>query len=96
MKPPHRIPVVHRVEGCHFVDPHGRHLQPSCHFVHDADAGEAVLALAEIEEGHHGGFFVLRGVAFEDLVDELVVDLVEGEGDRGVVIGGVAMLLGIL
>ena len=80
MKPPHRIPVIHRVEGGHLVHPHGRHLQPSRHLVHDADAGEAVLALAEIEEGHHGGFLVLRGVPLEDLVDELVVDLIEGEG----------------
>lgn len=81
MKPPHRIPVIHRVEGGHLVHPHGRHLEPSRHLVHDADAGEAVLALAEVEEGHHGGFFVLRGVALEDLVDELVVDFVEGERD---------------
>ena len=51
-----------------------------------------MLALAEVEEGHHGCFFVLRGVAFEDFGDELLVDGVELEGDGGVVFGAVAVL----
>lgn len=40
-----------------------------------------MLALAEIEEGHHGGFFVLGWVALEDLGDEPLVDFIELEGD---------------
>lgn len=56
---PDRLAVVHGVEGRNLVNAHGWHFQPACDFVHDADAGEAVLALAEIEEGHHGGFLIL-------------------------------------
>ena len=51
-----------------------------------------MLPLAEVEEGHHGGFFVLRGVAFEDFGDELLVDFIEFEEDAGVVVWGVAVL----
>lgn len=92
MKPPDRIPVVHGVEGRHLVDAHGRHLQQPRHLVHDTDAREAVLPLPEIEQRHHGRFFVLRWVPLEDLGDELLVRFVEGEGDGGVVLGGVAVL----
>lgn len=51
-----------------------------------------MLALAQIEQRHHGRFFVLRGVAFEDLGDELLVYGVEFEGNRRVIGGSVAML----
>jgi len=40
-----------------------------------------MLPLTQVEEGHNGGFFVLRGIAFEDLGDELLVDRIEFEGD---------------
>ena len=92
MEAAHRRAVVHGVEGRDLVHPHGRHLQDLRDGVHDADAGEAVLALAEVEERHHGRFLVLRRVAFEDLVDQLLVDGVELEGDGRVVVGGVAVL----
>lgn len=73
MKPPDRIPVVHRVERRHLVHAHGRHLQDARHLIHDADARETVLPLPEVEQGHHGRFLVLRRVAFEDLGDEFLV-----------------------
>lgn len=92
MKPPHRIPVIHRIERRYLIHPHWRHLQDLSHLVHDADTGEAVLPLAEIEEGHHGGFFVLRGVAFQDFGDEFLVYGIELEGDGGVVLRGIAVL----
>jgi len=40
-----------------------------------------VLSLAQVEEGHDSCFFVLRGIAFKDLGDELLVDGIELEGD---------------
>lgn len=46
MKAPYRLPVVHGVEGGNFVDAHRGHLEQAGDFVHDADAGEAMLALA--------------------------------------------------
>lgn len=54
-----RVAVVHGIERGNLVDPHGRHLEYPCHFVHDADAGEADLSLAEIEKWHDGGFLIL-------------------------------------
>lgn len=45
----HRRPVVHGIERSDLVDSHGGHLQDARHLVHHADAGEAVLALAQIE-----------------------------------------------
>lgn len=50
------------------------------------------MALAEVEERHHGGFLVLRWVAFEDFADEGFVLGGEFEGDGGVVVRGVAVL----
>lgn len=58
-----RVAVVHCVEGRDLVYPHWRHLQKSRNFVHDTDACEAVLALAEIEQRHNGGLLVLRWVS---------------------------------
>jgi len=51
-----------------------------------------VLALAEVEEGHHSSFFVLGWVAFEDFVDNGFVLFGEGEGNGRVVDGSVAVL----
>jgi hypothetical protein len=51
-----------------------------------------VLALSEIEERHDGGLLVLRGVAGDDLFDELLILRGELEGNFDVVFGGVAML----
>lgn len=87
-----RLAVVHGVEGGDFVDAHWGHFKESGDLVHDADAGPAVLALGEVQERHDGGFLVLGGVAFEDLVDELEVLLGELEGDVGVVIRVISVL----
>jgi hypothetical protein len=84
--------VVHGVEGGDLVDSHGGHLEQAGDLVHDADAGEAVLALAEVQQGHDGGLFVLGGVPLEDLGDELLILGVELEGDVGVVVGCVSVL----
>lgn len=48
VKAPHGLPVVHGVESGHFVDAHRGHLKQTGDFVHDTDAGEAVLSLAEV------------------------------------------------
>lgn len=84
--------VVHGVEGGYLVDPHRRHLEDAGHLVHDADAGEAMLALTQVEQRHHGRLLVLWRVALEDLGDDALVLLRELERDIGVVIGCVAML----
>lgn len=87
-----RRPVVHSVEGGHLVDAHRGHLEQAGDLVHDGYAGEAVLALAEVEERHDGGLLVLWRVALEDLGDDGLILFGELEGDRGVVVGRVAML----
>jgi hypothetical protein len=51
-----------------------------------------MLSLPEIQQGHHGCLFVLRWIAFQDLIDELVVLFCELEGNAGVVLGGISML----
>ena len=51
-----------------------------------------MLSLSKIEYGHHGSLLVLGWISLEDLFDELVVLLVELEGDVGVVLGGISML----
>jgi hypothetical protein len=92
MELPDRLPVVHGVEGSHFVDAHWWHLKDACNLVHDRYGRVAVLALAEIEQGHHSGFLVLRGIALEDLTDEGFILSGVLEGDGGIVVGGVAVL----
>lgn len=92
MKAAHGIPVVHGVEGGHLIHPHGRHLQYPRHLVHHADAGEAVLSLAQVEQRHDRGFLVLARVAAEHFLDELLVDVIELEGHGGIVLFGVAVL----
>ena len=84
--------VVHGIEGGDLVDAHGGHVEEARHLVHDADAGEAVLALAEVEEGHHSRLLVLRRVPLEDFGDDGLVGRRELEGDVGVVVWGVAVL----
>jgi hypothetical protein len=87
-----RLTVVHCVEGCDFVDAHRGHLEDSSDFIHDADACEAVLTLAEVQQRHDGCLLVLRGVAGDDFLDELFVLFGELEGNGRVVLGGVAVL----
>ena len=89
---PDRGAVVHGVEGSDLVDAHRRHLEETRNLVHDAEAGESVLALAEVEDGHHGGLLVLGRVAGQDLLDHGVVLLAELEGNARIVVGGVAVL----
>ena len=78
---PDRISVVHCIKRGYLVHPHGGHLQQPGDFIHDADAREAVLPLTQIQQGHHGGFLVLRRVPFEDLGNEFLVDGIELERD---------------
>lgn len=82
---PDGFAVVHGIKGSDFVDAHGRHFEEASNLVHNADAGEAVLALAEIEKGHDGGLFVLRRVTLQDFLDEGEVLGGEFEGDGGIV-----------
>lgn len=44
-----RLAVVHGVEGRNLVNAHRGHLEHASDLVHDADAGEAVLALTEVK-----------------------------------------------
>lgn len=55
----HGIPVVHGVECRNLVYSHGWHLKYPSYLIHDADAGESMLALSEVEEWHNGGLLVL-------------------------------------
>ena len=89
-----RVPVVHGIEGRDLVHTHGGHVQYPRNLVHDADACETMLALAEVEERHHGGLLVLRRVPGDDLLDELLILRGELEGDFGVVFRRIAMLRG--
>ena len=51
------------VESGNLVDTHWGHLEEAGDLVHDADAGEAVLSLAEVEQGHDGGLFcIVEGI----------------------------------
>jgi hypothetical protein len=65
--------IVHGVECSHLIDTHWRHLQYSCHLIHDAERCEAMLPLSKVKQGHNSRLFVLRGIPLDDLVDELVV-----------------------
>jgi hypothetical protein len=88
----HRLPVIHSIESRNLVHTHRRHLQQSCNLIHDAQTRESVLSLSKIQQWHHSGFFVLWGIALQDLVDELVILLGELEGDVGIIVGSVTML----
>lgn len=87
-----RVSVVHSVKSSHFINTHRRHFKNPCNLVHDGQGAETVLALAEIEKGHDGGFFVLGWVALEDFIHELVVLFRELERDGGIVFGSVTVL----
>lgn len=89
---PNRIPIIHRIKSRHLIDSHRRHLEDSRNLIHDAQARKTCLALTEIEKWHHSGFLVLWWVAGEDLFDDGLVLGGEGEGNGGVVLGGVAVL----
>ena len=89
----HRVAVVHGVESGNLVDTHGGHFQSASNLVHDADAAETVLALAEVEQGHDGSLLVLRRVSAEDFLNELFILGVECEGDVEVVLWCVAVLV---
>lgn len=89
---PDRLTVVHGVEGCDLVDAHRGHLKHASDFVHNADASVSVLALTEVEQGHHGRLLVLRRVALKDLIGEGEVLLGEGERESRVVGRGIAVL----
>lgn len=86
--------VVHCVEGSDLVHSHRGHLQNSSNLIHDADTRKAMLALSEVKKRHHRRFLVLWGVAFEDLIDELLIDGVELERDVRVIVRSVSMLHG--
>ena len=92
MEPPNWSPVVHGVEGGNLVNSHGRHLQDPRNFIHDADAGEAMLSLAEVKQWHHRRLFVLARISAEDLFDELLILSVELERNIEVVLGRIAVL----
>jgi hypothetical protein len=93
MKLADRRAVVHGVEASDFVDTHRRHLEHAGDLVHDANAGEAVLSLAKVEQRHDGSLLVLGGIALEDLGDDGLIFFVELEGNIGVVVGTVTVLL---
>lgn len=84
--------VVHGVESGNLVDAHWGHLEETGDLVHDADAGETVLSLAQIEQRHDGGLLVLWRVSGEDFLHELLAGSVEFEWDVGVVVGRVTVL----
>lgn len=88
----HGSSVVHGVERGNLVHSHGRHLKKTGDLIHDADAGKAVLALAEVKQRHDSSLLVLRRVSLEDLGNDGLVLLVELEGDVGVVVLGISML----
>lgn len=52
-----------------------------------------MLPLSEVEEGHHGCFFILGGVAFENLSHEFLIYCVELERDFRIVVWAVTMLV---
>lgn len=88
----HRFSVVHGIKGRDFVNSHGRHFQQTGNLIHDADTGEAMLALSKIKKGHDGSLLVLGRVTFEDLIDDFFVFGAELERDGWVVVRFVAVL----
>jgi hypothetical protein len=51
-----------------------------------------MLSLPKIQEGHNSSLLILRRIPFEDLVNKLKTLLIELEGGRGVIFGGIAVL----
>ena len=89
----HWIPVVHGIECGHLIHSHWRHLQYPSYLVHDADACEAMLALAEVEQRHYSGFLVLAGIPRQHFLHELLILGIELEGNVEVVLRSVTVLL---
>lgn len=89
----HGRPIVHGVECGHLVYPHWGHLQQTRDLVHHADACETMLSLAEIQQRHDSGLFVLRRVSAKDFLDELLILGVELERYVGIVVWRVTMLI---
>lgn len=87
------LAVVHGVEGRNLVNAHWGHLEHASDLIHDADAGETVLALTEVEQRHDSSLLVLGRVALEDLIGECEVLLGKLEREGRVVVGLVAVLL---
>lgn len=87
-----RRAVVHGVEGSDLVDTGRGHLKEPGDLIHDGDGREAVLALAQVEQGHHGGLLVLWRVSLKDLGHESFILRVELERDVRVVVGCVSVL----
>jgi hypothetical protein len=52
-----------------------------------------MLPLTEIKEGHNGSFFVLWWITFEDLFYEPLILWGEFEGNRGVIVVGISVLM---
>jgi hypothetical protein len=52
-----------------------------------------MLPLTEIKEGHNGSLFVLWWITFEDLFYEPLILWGEFEGDGGVIVVGISVLM---
>lgn len=86
------VPVIHGIERRNLINTHWRHLQYPRNLIHNTQARKSMLSLSQIEDGHNSRLLVLGRVAFEDLIDELVVLLGELEGDVRIIFGGISML----
>lgn len=91
----HRGAVVHSIETGHLIDAGRRHLQNACYLIHNANTGKAVLALAQVEQRHHGSFLVLRWVPPQNLGHYGLIFRRESEGYSGVVVECVAVLISV-
>lgn len=80
-----RRSVVHRVESCDLVNSHRGHFQNARHLIHDAETGEAMLSLPEVQQRHYCSLFVLAGIPGKDLLDELFIGRAELEGNIWIV-----------
>lgn len=78
---PDWIPVIHSIERRHLVYPHWRHLEYPRHLVHDTDARKAMLPLSQVQQGHDRRLLVLAWVPAEHFLNEVLIGLVEFEGD---------------
>ena len=92
MIPSNRIAIVHRIESRDLVHPHWWHLKYPRNLVHDTDAGKAMLSLSQVKQGHDRRLLVLARVPADHLLNELLIDGIEFEGDARVIVDGVAVL----
>lgn len=51
-----------------------------------------MLALTEVKQRHHGGFLILRRVAFENFGNKFLICVIEFEGDGGIIDRRVSVL----